>query len=210
MSETLELLTARERECLRLVHAHHNSKQIARTLGIKPGTVDKHCENAARKLAVENRVAAALVLAAVEGPPNDSQYEGIAMATTVAFGPVGAAERTPHDTSRRHDPAHKLARNGSHPSDDGDHGNEAADDPAFGGGHAQAGPVPDAWRGDDRTVLHRVRDVGRQVQSFDSGHGRLGSILIVFGVAAVAVWIVTALAGAEQFAFLLQTLRYGG
>ena len=48
---------------------------------VKPGTVDKHCENAARKLAVENRVAAALVLVAAESPPNDSQYEGIAMAT---------------------------------------------------------------------------------------------------------------------------------
>lgn len=210
MSETLELLTARERECLRLVHAHHNSKQIARTLGIKPGTVDKHCENAARKLAVENRVAAALVLAAAEAPPNDSQYEGIAMAATLGIGPVGAAERTPHDPSRRYDPAHQLARNGSHPSDDGDHGNEAPHDPAFGGGHAQASPFPDAWRGDDRTVLHRVRDAGREVQSLDLGHRRLGSILIVFGVAAAAVWIVTALAGAEQFAFLLQRLRYGG
>ena len=115
MSESLELLTARERECLRLVHAHHNSKQIARALGIKPGTVDKHCENAARKLAVENRVAAALVLVAAESPPNDSQYEGIAMAATLGIGPVGAAERTPHDPPRRYDPAHQLARNGSHP-----------------------------------------------------------------------------------------------
>lgn len=100
MSESLELLTARERECLRLVHAHHNSKQIARALGIKPGTVDKHCENAARKLAVENRVAAALVLVAAESPPNDSQYEGIAMATASALGRVGAAERTLYDTPR--------------------------------------------------------------------------------------------------------------
>jgi hypothetical protein len=33
---------------------------------------------------------------------------------------------------------------------------------------------------------------------------------VVFGVAAVAAWILTALAGAEQFAFVLQKVRYGG
>ena len=64
MSGAKDNLTERERECLRLVHAHLNSKQIARELGIKPGTVDRHCENAVRKLQAGNRVDAALRLAA--------------------------------------------------------------------------------------------------------------------------------------------------
>ena len=64
MTSLVERLTERERQCLQLVHAHFNSKQIARQLGIKPGTVDRHCENAVRKLQVDSRVAAALALAA--------------------------------------------------------------------------------------------------------------------------------------------------
>ena len=45
-------------------------------------------------------------------------------------------------------------------------------------------------------LLHKLR----------SGLTVLG---IVFGVAAAAAWILTAAAGAEQFAFVLQKLRYG-
>gem|GEM_PF-6785691 len=33
---------------------------------------------------------------------------------------------------------------------------------------------------------------------------------MVFGVAAVVAWILTAIAGAEEFAFILQKFRYGG
>lgn len=69
-----ELLTARERECLRLVAAHLQSKQIARRLGIQPTTVDRHCERAMHKMGVSDRVEAALKLVADERQ-NDADYE---------------------------------------------------------------------------------------------------------------------------------------
>lgn len=55
-------LTPREIECLRLVGSGLTSQRIGRRLGISPKTVDKHCENAARKLGSTGRVQAALRL----------------------------------------------------------------------------------------------------------------------------------------------------
>lgn len=209
MTEQVSMLTERERQCLRFVHSHFSSKQIARELGIKPGTVDRHCENAAKKLHVESRVAAALVLAAREGIPNGSQSEQIGMAERPATALHGEAERTPHDPNGRYTPANQLARNGSHSSGNGDLGNQASDGAAPDRGDAQTGRVFDIGRSGDGARLHRSSDARRELLS-DEGLGRLRSILIVFGVAAAAVWIVTTFAGAEQFAFLLQRLRYGG
>lgn len=206
----MEMLTERERECLRLVHAHHNSKQIARALGIKPGTVDKHCENAARKLQVESWIAAALVLAASETTPTNSHPETFPMAAMTVGELNEAAEGRPHDAYRRHHSAGQLARNGNHSHGSGDDGYETDDGSTPGGRDAQASDLSDARRGHDRSVLYRLGHDGREVQPVDIGYRQLGSILVVFGVAAAAAWIVTALAGAEQFALLLQKLRYGG
>lgn len=60
------LLTARERECLRLVHDRLQTKEIARLLAISPATVDSHLNNAIRKLAVSGRRDAAMALFAHE------------------------------------------------------------------------------------------------------------------------------------------------
>jgi DNA-binding CsgD family transcriptional regulator len=208
--EQVTMLTERERQCLRLVHSHFNSKQIARELGIKPGTVDRHCENAARKLNVDSRVAAALVLVAREGVPNGSQYERVAIAPTPVAALDGGAERTPHDPDGRYASADQLARNGDHSSGNGDLRHQASDGASLDRGNAQAGRVSDSGRRSDGTRLHHSSHAGRELLSDHIGIGRLGSLLVVFGVAAAAVWIVTAIAGAERFAFLLQDLRYGG
>lgn len=210
-------LTERERQCLRLVHSHFNSKQIARELGIKPGTVDRHCENAARKLQADSRVAAAKRLVAAEsGIPNDSQYEPLVMEKTGAFMPVGGAERTPYDPDYRYNTPRQLGRDGNHPAAYGDDPGQARHGPSPHGGDAQADALLDRWGRDVGSDLHRSRDVGRSLQSDLSGyaeffgHGRLGSILLVFGLAAVLAWILTAIAGAEQFAMILQRFRHGG
>ena len=42
----IEMLTPRERECLRLVNDHLSSKQIGRRLGISKHTVDTHVDKA--------------------------------------------------------------------------------------------------------------------------------------------------------------------
>jgi len=63
MTEQVELLTARERECLRLVDRHFSSKQIARELGMSKTSVDTYCDRARRKLGVNDRYHAARLLA---------------------------------------------------------------------------------------------------------------------------------------------------
>jgi DNA-binding CsgD family transcriptional regulator len=93
MPSRTDRLTDRERECLRLVHAHMNSKQIARRLGIKPATVDRHCENAARKLNASGRVDAALLLLAEQDVPNDSVSEPAPIAADAPPGASYAGER---------------------------------------------------------------------------------------------------------------------
>ena len=52
------LLTRRQRELLRLVAAGHDNTAIARQLGLSPGTVRKHLENAFARLDVSTRTAA--------------------------------------------------------------------------------------------------------------------------------------------------------
>ncbi len=52
------LLTGRQRELLRLVAAGHDNIAIARQLGLSPGTVRKHLENAFARLDVSTRTAA--------------------------------------------------------------------------------------------------------------------------------------------------------
>jgi DNA-binding NarL/FixJ family response regulator len=51
-------LTGRQRELLRLVAGGHDNIAIARQLGLSPGTVRKHLENAFARLGVSSRTAA--------------------------------------------------------------------------------------------------------------------------------------------------------
>jgi DNA-binding CsgD family transcriptional regulator len=65
-ANAIDRLTDRQRECLRLVHQHLTSKDIARRLGISPHTVDMRLRTAIRLLNVQNRTQAALLLANAE------------------------------------------------------------------------------------------------------------------------------------------------
>lgn len=68
---TIEQLTARERDCLRLVGRGMSSKEIALALGLSPLTVDGYLKEAVRTLGVSGRREAARVLASHEevSPP---------------------------------------------------------------------------------------------------------------------------------------------
>jgi len=55
-----------QRDCLRLVLAHHNSKEIARQLGVSPHTVDQRLRTAMRILKVQSRFEAAREFAAFD------------------------------------------------------------------------------------------------------------------------------------------------
>lgn len=62
-SSPTDKLSEGQRECLRLVHEHKTSKEIALILGISRFTVDQRIERACRTLGVEGRGKAALMLA---------------------------------------------------------------------------------------------------------------------------------------------------
>lgn len=74
-----EALTARERDCLRLVTYERKSAVIAETLGIAPGTVDLHLKRARAKLGGMNRFKAAEILRRYEAgtPSLDTPQLGI-------------------------------------------------------------------------------------------------------------------------------------
>ncbi|HEX7783141.1 MAG TPA: helix-turn-helix transcriptional regulator [Sphingobium sp.] len=81
--DDIEQLTERQRDCLRLVLSGHNSKGIARLLGISPLTVDQHIKSAIRTLRVSSRGEAARMLAAHEGGhPQTSGSQALPIATT--------------------------------------------------------------------------------------------------------------------------------
>ncbi len=63
----LARLTEQQRICLRYVYLHMTSKEIAPLMRIEPGSVDQHIKAAIRVLGVNDRRAAARLLAEYEG-----------------------------------------------------------------------------------------------------------------------------------------------
>jgi len=59
--DTLDVLTPRERDVLRLVAAGHSNKAIAVELFLSPATVKRHVSNILAKLGVSTRAAAIVV-----------------------------------------------------------------------------------------------------------------------------------------------------
>ncbi len=210
MPSRTDRLTDRERECLRLVHAHMNSKQIARRLGIKPSTVDRHCENAARKLNAAGRVDAALLLVADQPVPNDSVSEPPPIASDLSIALPDAAKGVTNDRYRRTGARYQLDPTADAAAWSGGHADEADDGPASRGGDAQTGHVPVARSHVPGDSSHRSGPAGLGLPAGGIGHEHLGRILFVFAIAAIAVLALTGVLGAERFAFLLQGIRYGG
>lgn len=68
MDSRLSQLSAKERECLRLVARRLSSKEIAAELGIAKTSVDTYCDRARAKLDVGDRYEAARLLVAELGP----------------------------------------------------------------------------------------------------------------------------------------------
>ena len=60
-------LSEGQRECLRMVYRHMETKEIARVLGISPDGVTQRIKTAMRILGVNRRRDAALILAEAEG-----------------------------------------------------------------------------------------------------------------------------------------------
>ena len=90
---SIDLLSAGQRDCLRLVYQHKSSKEIARELDISPHTVDQRLRVAMRKLGVNNRKKAALMFATAS---DDTVYQSLRYQSPQ----IAAAISTPHDRTR--------------------------------------------------------------------------------------------------------------
>ncbi len=91
-------LSEGQRDCLRMVYRHMETKEIARVLGISPDGVTQRIKTAMRILGVDRRRDAALILAQHEGtepyPPLVYPPRDIAIAPDPAtFGPSTEGER---------------------------------------------------------------------------------------------------------------------
>lgn len=202
-------LTDRERQCLRLVHAHLNSKQIARRLGIKPSTVDRHCENAARKLNAAGRVDAALLLVGDRPVPNDSVSEPAPIASDASSASPDTAKGVIHDRHRRTGARHQLDPTAEGAFRPGGYADEADDGSTSGRRDAQTGGVPFARSHVQGDSPHRSGLAGLGLPAGGVGHEHLGRILFVFAIAAIVALVLTSVMAAERFAFILQGIRYG-
>jgi len=85
-SDRIARLSEGQRACLRMVLAHMSSKEIARSLGISPHTVDQRIRFAMQTLQVASRIDAARALAVHEG--GDAYQPSVHQSPTV--DPAGA------------------------------------------------------------------------------------------------------------------------
>lgn len=69
---TIDLLTPREKECLRLLLKPMRAKEVARTTGLSVNTVNEHLKSARRKLGTSDSLSAAHMLRVLEDPTNNS------------------------------------------------------------------------------------------------------------------------------------------
>jgi DNA-binding CsgD family transcriptional regulator len=67
MEQRVARLSEGQRECLRMVYRHMETKEIARVLGLSPDGVTQRIKAAMRILGVDRRRDAALILAEAEG-----------------------------------------------------------------------------------------------------------------------------------------------
>lgn len=95
-------LSAAQIDTLRLVYAHKNSKEIARIMGVSSHTVDERIRTAMRKLGVDSRIRAALIIAA-----NDERcgYQSLIYQPS-GLGQLSEPEQSnrPHEEAARSDP----------------------------------------------------------------------------------------------------------
>jgi DNA-binding CsgD family transcriptional regulator len=73
---TIQRLTERQKECLRLVAQGYTSKEIGRALDLSPSTVDNHILTAVQSVSANSRGEAARSLASIEARqklPRESQ-----------------------------------------------------------------------------------------------------------------------------------------
>lgn len=120
VTRSVTRLTGGQRDCLRLVFQHMTSKDIARTLGVSPHTVDMRLRTAMRMLGVSSRIDAARLLVAEEGEGKAYQPL-IYQSPEIAAAPVSTTLASPVQSSTADD-LRQLSSTGPDPDADSDTG----------------------------------------------------------------------------------------
>ena len=220
---SFERLTPREREILRLIAQHRQSKEIARLLRLSPKTVEMHVLSARRRLAGLGRRDAALAFIAWETDPgNDYRRQSAELATAPFEGSSRINSESSHDHifHEQSEPSVSLLRRelavpgrGSDPD-----GGDAGTRPAGGGdglGPAQgAGGGRSAWQaapeGPGRDGLpggRHAASYGRSWRDDLTPLQWLGLILAVATLGGILLGTVTM--GTHEFLYALQRFREG-
>lgn len=217
-SEIGTRLTPTERECLSLVRQGFQSKEIAELTGKAPKTIDKHIENACRKLGVSNRRQAARLLSTQDqlpSPPplrNDAVEAPFPIAPQIVGAPDGATEGGANAANARTSPLPDLGGNG------GDIRRAGGDERAKGRGDPAADfdaascREPFTARLDARDLLHRARSPLRERSCAEEARSgetpsplkRMMSILVI--AAAATIILAALLGGGVQLQLAIQAV----
>ncbi|MET4684509.1 helix-turn-helix domain-containing protein [Brevundimonas faecalis] len=204
-------LTPTERECLSLVGQGYQSKEIAGFTGKSPKTIDKHIENACRKLGVQNRRQAARLLTSSD-IRSDVVEAPFPVADPTAFATDDLAKGGVNAADARTSPFPDLGRGG------GDIRRAGGDERAERSGAQPA--VDDATGGRDafsarldaRDFLHRARSPLRERSTAEEARRgesasplkRMMSILVIAVVASVL--LAALLGGGVQLQLAVQAV----
>ena len=218
-----ERLTPREREILRLIAQHRQSKEIARLLRLSPKTVEMHVLSARRRVGGLNRRDAALAFIAWETDPgNDYRKQSPDLATARSEGSSRSNSESSHDEifPEQFEPdlgfLHRelaVARRGSDPD-----GRNAGTRPAGGGDGLGAAQGAGGGRPAREAASESVGGDGLPSGRHAASHGRswrddltplqwLGLILAVATLGGILLGTVTM--GAHEFLYALQRFREG-
>lgn len=199
-------LTPAELECLSLVGQGLQSKEIAELTGKAPKTIDKHIENACRKLGAPNRRQAARLLSAQGRPPHSNPIRNgvveapFPLAPPAADVPDDARKGGANAATARTSPLPDLGGNGGDIRRAGGDerakgsGDPAADDDAAGGSESFTARL------DARDLLHRARSPLRERSSAEEAQsGEPASpfkrMMSIFVIAAASTVVLAALLG---------------
>jgi DNA-binding CsgD family transcriptional regulator len=218
-----ERLTPREREILRLIAQHRQSKEIARLLRLSPKTVEMHVLSARRRLAGLNRRDAALAFIAWESDPgNDYRKQSAELATAQSevssrFNSESSHDENFHEQSQ---PGlgllhRKLAVPGRGFDPDGGHAGAGSVGGGDGLGPAQgAGGGRSAWQAAPEGIGRDGFPGGRHAAPYGRSWRDdltplqwLGLILAVATLGGILLGTVTM--GAHEFLYALQRFREG-
>lgn len=205
-------LTPTERECLSLVGQGFQSKEIAELTGKAPKTIDKHIENACRKLGVPNRRQAARLLLTQKVLRNGAVEAPFPMALPTVDAPDDVSKGGANAASARTPSFPHLGGDG------GDIRRAGGDERAEGPGipvavdDATGGPEPFTARLDARDLLHRARSPLRERSTAEEARSgespsplkRMMSVLVI--AAAASVLLAALLGGGVQLQLAVQAV----